>query len=57
MTRFIEDLESDDTIAFLQWDQDQGVAAGASATPAVYVCGQAIAWARLEMVIDAILGN
>jgi protein-disulfide isomerase len=42
MTQVEEAMESEEMLAYLQWDKDQGVSQGVSGTPAVFLCGEKI---------------
>ncbi|MFO8074082.1 MAG: thioredoxin domain-containing protein [Polyangia bacterium] len=42
MTQVEEVMASDQTMSFLQWDKDQGLAQGVSGTPSVFLCGEKI---------------
>lgn len=52
MERFNEDLNSDETYAFLRWDMEQGNAAGVRGTPTAFVCGDKISWVELEEEVE-----
>ena len=53
--QFNQDMDSEETISFLTWDKEQGLEAGVTGTPTVFVCGRKIAWQLLERVIDLYL--
>ncbi len=55
MDRFVSDLEAEKTIAFLNWDVNQGINAGVLGTPAVFVCGENVVWKDIESTIDKYL--
>jgi protein-disulfide isomerase len=65
MEQFLADMESPQTIDFLSWDKDQGLAAGVSGTPSVFICGQRISnnkeglWGEgsFEAIVDSYLDN
>jgi protein-disulfide isomerase len=58
MTQFEEDLVDPNTMSFLTWDKQQGVDAGVTGTPSVFVCGEKVSgWSHIEEAIDSYLTN
>jgi protein-disulfide isomerase len=60
MERFDADLVAQETLDFLNWDKEQGVAAGMVGAPTVFICGERIppqefTSERLEALIDKYL--
>jgi protein-disulfide isomerase len=55
MDQFEADLADPDTMAFLSWDKQQGLDAGVTGTPSVFICGEKISWSEIESVIDGYL--
>ncbi len=55
MVMFEKDMESTDTLGFLQWDKKQAEEAGVSGVPAVFVCGEKISWSAVEEEVDSFL--
>lgn len=53
--QLVEDMNSDVTYAFLQWDKNQALAQEVYGTPSVFICGEKISWGSLEDKIDSYL--
>ena len=49
-------MRSDTVRDFVQWDKQQIVAAGATGTPSLFICGEkALYWTRVEQLVDEAL--
>ena len=58
MEAFREQMRSEETRDFVQWDKQQAAAAGTNGTPSVFVCGDKVLfWSLFEQAVDEALNR